>query len=89
MSNAASLFTKYKEILVPPERTVVKAFAAVVEEVCGLSVAREMVRYHPPTKTLYIQTPGAFKQEILIHQEEIIRRLHAHLGATRAPQKLQ
>lgn len=82
-----SLFEKYKNLLVPPERSVIKTFCEVVEEVCAFSIEPNSVRYSVYTKTITLSVPGALKQHLLVHQKELLAHLKGRLG-DRAPQTI-
>ena len=83
-----SLFDKYRKNLRAPEQSVIQAFCEVVEEVVGVSIKTDHVRYTPQSKTLYVASTGPLKNEIFLHKEEVIAHLKGRLGEQNAPQTI-
>lgn len=80
-----SLFEKYKLILRAPQGSVIKEFCEIIEEVVGVSIKPEQVRYTVHNKTLALTVPGPIKTEIKLKQKEIVAHLKGRLGAQNAP----
>lgn len=81
----SSLFQKYVRTLRAPERSVIDATCAVLNEEFGIKVTPQMCRYTVGTRTLTIQASGLFKSEIQRQREEILKRVALRIGVRNAP----
>lgn len=82
------LFSKYKNTLVAPQKTVELETIRVVGELTRLKLAEKSVSYTVSTRTVSIQASGMIKQEIKIHSEAILVELRKRLGCKNAPQTI-
>ena len=82
-----SLFERYQRRLVAPEQVVLEAAVEVVDELLGLSLKTNQLRYTPATRTLHIAN-GMIRSEVLLHQQRILDHLRQRLGERSAPQKI-
>jgi hypothetical protein len=82
------LFEKYKKSLKAPESTVVKEVVEVIADLTGVTLERRYLKYSVVHKTISITAPSILKQEIKLHQTEIILHLKARLGERQAPKVL-
>lgn len=82
-----SLFDKYKNILEPPQATVLSEVVEVIEDVCGVVLQKKYIKYSVSTKTISITAPGVLKQEVLRRQAEILLHLRGRLGV-KSPTKI-
>lgn len=82
-----SLFDKYKNILQPPQATVLAEVIEVIDDVCGIVLQKKYIKYSVATKTISILAPSVLKQEIMRKQTEILIHLRGRLG-TKAPTKI-
>lgn len=80
LKKASDLFEKYKTILKPPQATVEKECAAVIEEVVGITVSADKLSYTPSNKTLALKVPSVLKQEIMLHKEEVVLHTIGRVG---------
>jgi len=85
LTHITSLFEKYKRTLKAPQGIVVEAFIEVVEDVIGVTIKQEAIKYSVGSKTLALQVSGPLKTEIKLHQEEILTHLKGRLGVQSAP----
>lgn len=83
-----NLFDKYKKILKAPQGSVVQAFCEVVEDVLSISITPEQVSYSVHNKTVSLQTPGAIKNEIKLHERDLLNHMKGRLGEKSAPSKI-
>ena len=82
------LFSKYKNTLVAPQKTVELETIRVVGELTRLKLAEKSVSYTVSTRTVSIQASGMIKQEIKIHSEAILVELRKRLGSKNSPQTI-
>jgi len=82
------LFDVYKKRLWAPQDSVISVFVEVVEDVVGLSLSKDKVRYTPSSKTLSVQAPAPIKNEIKIKEAEIMIHLKGRLGEKNTPKHL-
>lgn len=82
------MFEKYKKTLVAPESSVIEVFLEVVEDVLGIKVKKDIVKYVPGTKTLSILGAGSLRSEVKMREEEILTHLKGRLGEKSAPKKI-
>ncbi|MEM9336753.1 MAG: hypothetical protein AAGA35_02785 [Patescibacteria group bacterium] len=80
LKKVSDLFDKYKQILIPPQKTVEKAFTEVVEEVLEITIDQKLVSYTPSTNTIGLTVPSVIKQEIKLHQQEVLTHVVGRLG---------
>lgn len=88
LKKVSDLFQKYKTTLQAPEKTVIVAFIEVVDDVLGVQLSPERVRYNPLTKTLSITGKAALKSEIQFNRVDIINHLKGRLGPKNAPETI-
>jgi len=82
-----SLFDKYKNILEPPQATVLNEVVEVISDVCGVVVQKKYIKYSVATKTISLTGSSVLKQEVLRRQAEILIHLRGRLGK-KAPIKI-
>lgn len=85
MTHIGALFESYKKRLRPPQQSVVRVFVEVVDEVLGVTIAVDDVTYNTYTKMLHLAVPGLVKNEIKLHEEEVLSHLRGRLGEHEAP----
>ncbi len=83
-----SLFDKYKKTLRAPQGSVVKEFVEIVEDILGIRIASDQVRYTVGTKTLSVSVSGPLKSEIKLREVEILTHLSGRLGPQSAPKTI-
>ncbi len=81
----SDLFETYKVRLKAPQGTVVDCFREVVEDVIGLPIRKESIKYTVYTKTLSVQVQGPLKSEIRLRKAEILAHMKGRLGEQSAP----
>lgn len=79
------LFSKYKNTLIPPQKTVEMETIRVIGECTGLSIKENQITYTVSTRTVNLQVSGMLKQEIKIKSREILKELNKRLGAKSSP----
>jgi len=82
-----SLFDKYKNILQPPQSTIIGEVAEVIDDVCGVNLPKKYIKYSVATKTVLLTAPSILKQEVMRKQAEILIHLRGRLGK-KAPTKI-
>ena len=85
ITKISSLFEKYKVTLKAPQGTVVKEVIEVIEDITGVKLQTKYIKYAVTTKTISITAPSTLKQEIKLHQAEILLHLKARLGERSVP----
>lgn len=85
LTKLSSFFERYKKRLIAPEATVINEFLEVVEDLYGIKVPKEKIKYTPSSKTLTFVGSGALRSEIKIHKKEIMTHLKGRLGEKNAP----
>lgn len=80
LKKVSDLLERYKNNLVPPQKTIEKAFIKAAAEACGITLLPSSVRYTVSTKTLYLTPPSVIKQELLIQKEVLVKALEKALG---------
>ncbi len=88
LKQLSALFSKYKEILIAPESTVIDAFLEVVEDMFEIKLDKKFVRYTTSTKTLSVTGYGPFKMELKLHEKEIISHIVGRIGKKNAPERI-
>jgi len=81
----ADLFEKYKKVLRAPQSSVVKEVIEVISDLTGISISPKYIKYAVHSKTISITAPATLKQEIKLHQAEILLHLKARLGEASVP----
>ena len=81
----ADLFEKYKKVLRAPQSSVIKEVIEVITDLTGVALRPKYVKYAVHSKTVSITAPAILKQEIKLHQEEILIHLKARLGEKSVP----
>jgi hypothetical protein len=79
------LFSKYKNTLIPPQKTVEMETIRVIGECTGLSIKENQISYTVSTRTVNLMVSGMIKQEIKIKSKEILKELNKRLGAKSSP----
>ena len=83
-----SLFDKYKKVLKAPQGVVVDSFIEVVNDLVGVEIPKERIKYSTHTKTLSLTISGPLKSEILLHKDEIVAHMKGRIGAQSAPKNI-
>jgi uncharacterized protein (DUF1499 family) len=81
----ADLFEKYKKVLKAPQSSVVKEVIEVIADITGVTVSAKYIKYAVHSRTISITAPAVVKQEIKLHQDEILIHLKARLGEQNVP----
>lgn len=84
----SSLFEKYRNVLIAPERSVITAFQEVVKDLYNWDIPDNFVSYSPKTKTLSVRASGPLRSEIAIHKAEILAHIKGRLGERSAPKNI-
>lgn len=71
-----------------PETTVIEVFVRIVQEVCGITIKEELVRYSVHTKTIGLGFAGPRKTEIALQQRHILVECRKVLGEKNAPKAI-
>lgn len=82
------LFSKYKNTLTAPQKTVEMEVIRVVGEMLGITLTEAQVTYTVNTKTVYLRVSGMIKQEVKIRNRELLAELKKRLGEKSAPSQL-
>jgi len=77
MKTLKNLLSRYSHIQAP-NATIKKAFIKVVEEVIGIPIALTQVEIHK--KTARLSAPSVVKNEIRLHQKEILEKVSVEVG---------
>lgn len=84
----SSLFEKYRKSLVAPEKSVINVFIEVVDDIFKLKLNKNKVSYNPSTKTLSLVGGGLLRNELKMHELEIINHMKGRLGEKSAPKRI-
>src|SRR5690606_19509626 len=76
----STLFDTYKKTLKAPQGAVIDCFLEVLEELMGLSIKREYVRYTVHGRVLSVNAAGPIKSEIKLRKGEILAHMKGRLG---------
>lgn len=82
-----SLFDKYKNLLQPPQQTVVSEVIEVIDDICGVRISKQYISYTVTNNTVSVTAPSILKQEIIRRESEILTHLRGRLG-NKAPKKI-
>ncbi len=85
VTSVKDLFSKYKLLLTPPQKTVEMEVIRVVGELVGMRLSEQQVVYTVSTRTVLLQVSGMIKQEVKIRHNEILSELKKRLGEKNAP----
>lgn len=88
LKKLSSLFDKYKERLIAPERTVIDSFVEVVNDLMGISLDKKKVKYVPSTKTISFVGSGAIRNELKLQEKEILVHVAGRIGEKNAPKRI-
>lgn len=80
-----ALFEKYKTKLKPPHQSVIKEVIEVIDDITGIMLEPTQIKYSVHTKIISLNVPSLIKQEIKLHQADILVHLKARLGVYNAP----
>ena len=81
----SDLFEKYKNTLKAPQGVVIDDFREVIEDLLGVPVKKEQIKYTVYSRTLSINVGGPLKSEIKLRKKEILNHLKGRLGENSAP----
>lgn len=88
LKKLSSLFDKYKERLIAPERTVIDSFVEVVSDLMGIALDSKKVKYMPSTKTISFVGSGAIRNELKLQEKEILLHVAGRIGEKNAPKRI-
>ena len=84
----SDLFEKYKKVLRAPQSSVIKEVIEVISDLTGVTLSPKYIKYAVHSKTISITAPAILKQEIKLHQAEILIHLKARLGENSVPKMI-
>lgn len=84
----SDLFSKYTKLLKPPQKTVVRATIAIINELYGISITEEQCVYQTSSKTLTLHVPGPLKSEIVLNKKNILEKIGESIGSSNAPKNI-
>tara|TARA_B100000745_G_scaffold300609_2_gene255972 strand:- start:4556 stop:4816 length:261 start_codon:yes stop_codon:yes gene_type:complete len=82
MKNLNELLQRYTTIKTP-HATIIKTFCTAVEDILQISLKEKNISISK--NTIWIQAPSSIKNEIKIHQKEILKYIHTKTGGTHTP----
>lgn len=82
------LFSKYRQTLIAPQKTVELEVIRVVGELTGLTLKEDQVTYTVASRTLGITAPSLIRQELKLHHKHILSELKKRLGVKNAPEQI-
>ncbi len=85
ITKIGDLFSKYQNILKPPQRTVINEVVEVITDISGLTLTPTQVDYQVSTGTIFFKVPSALKTELRFYEEELKIHLQARLGLKNSP----
>ena len=85
ITKISNLFEKYKKIIKAPQSSVINEVIDVINDLTGITIDKKFMKYSVVTKTISINAPAVLKQELKLHQAEILSHLKARLGENSAP----
>lgn len=88
MKPISDLFSKYKNTLKAPQKSVEKEVLEVINTTTPHTLTEKQVSYTPNTRTIYLKIPSVLKSEILFHQKEILEKVTTKLGVGNAPKTI-
>jgi len=88
IKKVGDLFDKYRKNLIAPEASVISVFVEVVDDLFGIRVPKERVRYKTNTKVISLTGRGPLKSEIQLHKKEILIHLKGRLGGKNTPSNI-
>jgi len=88
IKKVGDLFEKYRQTLKAPEKTVIRAFCGVVEDLLNITIDEKKISYSPASRTLSFKRGGPLKSEILMYKTEILTHLKGRLGEKSAPKEI-
>lgn len=83
-----NLFSSYQTKLIPPQASVVKVFASVVEEILHINIPKEKIEYQVSNQTIYLKVGGPVKSEVKLHETEILSHTRGRLGDRATPKQI-
>lgn len=89
IKSLSSLFDAYKKRFKAPQASVVQCFIEVVDEVVGIQLPTEKVTYKTYDRTIILTVSSVLKQEVLLHQEELLAHVKARLGSENSPKAIR
>lgn len=84
----STLFDKYKNTLIAPERSVKNTFIEIVEDLYGWNIPEHYINFNSKSKIVSIKTSGTLMSEIKFHKKEILDHLKGRLGEKSAPKDI-
>ncbi|HEU4677388.1 MAG TPA: hypothetical protein VFS75_01565 [Candidatus Paceibacterota bacterium] len=83
-----SLFEKYRKTLRAPQKSVIAAFCAALEELFEIRLSPDRCSYNPRSRTLSVQASGMVKTKVAIEKRHILNYLRETLGERSAPKDI-
>jgi hypothetical protein len=81
-----TLFSKYKDRLVAPQKSVEAIAETVIKETLGLgNYSGKLVSYRVSTKTLHFIGPSLLRNESIKNKHKLLKEITLRLGERSAP----
>ena len=88
LKKVSDLFESYRKRLRPPQKSVLRVFVEVVEELLSIQLDIEKLDYSVASKTIHLRVPSPVRSEVKLHEKELLAHLKARLGGLGAPKHL-
>lgn len=76
----SDLFKKYTDVLKAPQKTVVKNFIEVVQDLFGVTLRPDQCAYSVASRTLSLRISGMLKTEIILQKKKVLEHMEHRLG---------
>lgn len=85
MKHISDLFSRYQNLIKPPQSSVTKVFIEVCGEEMGLTLSPTQCEYNVHSRMLFVKTPSVLKSEILKKKKALLSELKIRLGENNSP----
>ena len=76
----SDLFKKYTDVLKAPQKTVVKNFIEVIQDLFGVTLRPDQCAYSVTSRTLSLRISGMLKTEIILQKKKVLEHMEQRLG---------
>ncbi len=88
MKHISDLFTKYQQVLQPPQASVERVVRGAIKTVLNIPLTESMLTYKVSERIIYLNTPSLIKSEVKRHEAHILKLVEDELGKQKTPLRI-
>lgn len=85
MKHISDLFSRYHNLIKPPQSSIIKEFVGVCGDMFGFNITLEQCDYSVQSRTLFLNVPSVLKSELIKNKQALLTEMKKRLGDQNSP----